>query len=224
MTARSATDRLTLALLVLVSAAGLTGCEAAGFVAHVIAGPRKTPAVYEPVDRPTAVFIDDPAGRLPSRELGNLLAARIGEDLAEHEVIEQIIPSIMVERLKAANTDFNKWPIDKVGREVGARQVLYVLVQDCQIVEKDLIYRPTLTVRIKIIDVETGTRMFPDPASVIGADGQPVQHATTYRDMEGATAASRIVLMRELMESAAVDIAQLFYKHAEPELGSRLPG
>ena len=213
-----------MAALTLIVVASMSGCEIPGYVANVIVGPKKIPAVYEPVNRPIVVFVDDPADRLPSRELGNLLAGRIGEDLVAQGVIEQVIPPIMVERLKAANTDFAKWPVDKVGQQVGAQQVLYVLVQDCQITEDNLIYRPTIAVRVKMIDVETGARMFPAAASTLAADGQPVVHSTVYRDMAGATASTKAVLMRDLMESAAVTISKLFYKHPAPDAGDNLPG
>lgn len=199
------------------------GCEISGLVASVVAGPGKIPAVYKPLDRPTVVFVDDPANRLPSREMATLLAGRIGEDLVKHEVVAQVIPPIIVERLRANHEEFGKWPIDKIGQQSGAKQVLYVLVQDCRIAEDDLIYHPTLTVRIKIIDVESGARLFPGAATALAGEGHLHQHATTYRDMTGATQATRTILMRELMEEAAVHIAQLFYKHRVPEPGSRLP-
>jgi hypothetical protein len=200
-----------------------TGCEIPGIVASAVVGPARIPAVYEPLDRPTVVFVDDPANRLPSREMATLLAGRIGEQLVENEVVAQVIPPIIVERLRANHEEFGKWPIDKIGQQSGARQVLYVLVQDCRIAEDDLIYHPTLTVRIKVIDAESGARLFPEAATALAGEGHLLQHATTYRDMTGATEATRTVLMRELMEQSAVHIAQLFYKHRAPEPGSRLP-
>ncbi len=216
--------RGVIVLMLVFSCVVLTGCEAVGFVAQVITGPEKIPAVYELADRPTVVLVDDPSNLLPDPTLATLLAGRAGESLVENEVVTQVIPPVMVERLRAAHDDFDKWGIDDVGKQTGAEQVIYVLVQECGSTEDDLIFRPTIIVRVKVIDSATGDRLFPSQTSAIGKDGHPLKHTNAYRDMQGASAATRAILMRQLTEGAADALAKLFYTHKAPELGSGLPG
>lgn len=199
----------------LVLAAG--GCEVPAYVATVITGPPKIPAVYELMDRPTVVLVDDYHNKLPAMTLASLLAGRTGEALKDHEVIETLIPSTTVDTLRARHEDFRKWPIDRIGRQVGAEQVLYISIERYQMTDEQQIFHPRVDVRVKVIDVASGTRMFP-----AGDQAYPLVSTLHYRNMEGAGAGTQAVLANRLMEYTADKIAKLFYKHKQPEAGSGL--
>ncbi len=198
----------------------LSGCEVVGYPIQVIAGPARIPAVHELADRPTVILVDDPVGKLPERALANLLADRIGNRLLEADALEQVIPSTLVQQLRQDEPEFGNWAIDRVGRSVGAEQVVYVLVQDFQLTEEQLVMRPTIAMRIKVVDVDSGRRLFP----VNDQMGYAIGHELVYEQMSDAPATAKQLLARRLIEEAGQRIAKLFYNHKAPEPGEGLPG
>jgi len=200
--------------------AGTTGCEVAGVVADVVAGGADVDAVYELPDRPTLILVDNPGDRLTHHHQADLIAGRIGDALKKNEVVEQVVPTPMVSSLEERYDDFDRWPIDKVGKHAGAQQVIYILVQQFSL-RDEAIYRPTAKVHVKVIDVASGGRLFPPPRH---EQGYPVSRQQQYTNMDGATATTESLLARELAETLAGDVAKLFYKHPKPQPGDRLPG
>ncbi len=193
-----------------------SGCELPGYVAQVVVGPPKIPAVYELMDRPTVVVVDDYHQKLPGMPLASLMAGRTGEALVDNDAVETLIPSTTIDTLRSRHEDFRKWPIDRIGRQVGAEQVIYISIERFGMTDEQQILRPRVDVRVKVIDVAGGTRMFPAGE----AQGYPVITTRYYSDMEGASAGTQMYLANRLMEDAAAKIAKLFYKHKQPEPGS----
>jgi len=209
---------LLLPLLMMLATAG--GCgEMLGVMTNAFAGPRKIPARYEPAARTTVVFVDDPGQRLPGVDLPGLIAGRVADRLVEKTAIEQVIPPRRIDRLRGSASDFSRWPIDRVGAEVEAEQVLYIQITDFELSESDAIYRPTGKVRVKWIDATTGQRLWPDRAA--HEHGLAVTTRQQYRHMEGAGAMTESILSRELAEMIAADVAGLFHERRAPETGSR---
>lgn len=206
-------------MCLVLAAALAAGCEVPAYVAHVIAGPRPIPAVYQLPDRKTLVFVDDRARQLPAPDLSSLLAAKIQRDLRDHKAVTSFVEPDVLDDLRARHSDFAEWPIDRVGREVHVEQVIYVLVQDLSMIAEDIIVRPSITLRIKVVDVASGVRQFPEESAV----GYPLQHRMFYRDVGDAPQSTRLVLVRRLMEETGPEVARLFYKHKKPDVGSNLP-
>jgi hypothetical protein len=217
---RSVVSRFILRSALLAMLGALAGCEVVGYPIQVIAGPAKIPAVYELADRPTVILVDDPVGKLPERALANLLADRIGNRLLKARALEQVIPPTLVQQLRQDEPDFGNWAIDRVGRTVGAEQVVYVLIQDFQLTEEQLVMRPTIAMRIKVVDVSSGRRLFP----VNDQMGYAIGHELVYEAMSDAPATAKQLLARRLIEEAGQRVAKLFYDHKAPEPGEGLPG
>ncbi len=194
------------------------GCTVARYVTTVITGPGSIDAVYEPFDLTSIILVDDPDELLPSLDLNGLLAGRMGDELVEAGVISRFVPPVMVDSLRAKQSDFASWAIDRVGRELGAEQVIYVLIRDYGLRENQELYRPRISVSIKIIDVGSGSRVFPK----FDEGGYLVNHKLFYKNMAGAGAETEVVLSRKLVESLAGKLAKLFYKHKPPQAGSGL--
>ncbi len=211
-----------IAAAALLGLAGLAGgCQVAGVVADVVSGGGSIDAVYEPTDRTTLVLVDDPGRRLSGGDLSGLIAGRIRDALIEEKVVEHVVPTTMVQNLRQQHDNFSQWPIDKVGQHAGAEQVIYVAVEHFQLTEAGAIYRPRAAVRVKVIDVASGARLFPSPRV---DRGYPVQVEQHYRDMSGATPTTESLLSRDLAEHLAAAVAKLFYKHKPPQTGDQLPG
>lgn len=204
--------------LLLGGAMLLGGCQAPAFVLSNVLPRPKIPAVFEPPDQSTVVLVDDPHNLLPSVQLMSLIAGRTAGDLEENDVISQIVPHTLIEDLRAREPDFVRWPIDRVGRRVGAKQVVYVLIEGYDMLETDTseIFRPTAAVRVKIVDVATGRRLFPESDPL----GYPVTVQKYYRDAHDVGVGDRAVMARQLADRVGEDIALLFYEHKQREVGA----
>ncbi|QNN21715.1 hypothetical protein HED60_05340 [Planctomycetales bacterium ZRK34] len=215
MTRYAATMMMTILLATVALAAG---CQAPAYVLSNVLPRPKIPAVFEPPDQPTVVLVDDPHHLLPNVQLVSLIAGRAGDDLKENDVISQVVPHTLVADLRAREADFGRWPIDHVGKNVGAKQVIYVLIEGYDMLETDTsaIYRPTAAVRVKIIDVATGRRLFPQSDSL----GYPVTVQKYYRDAHDVGVGDNAIMARQLADRVGEDIALLFYEHKQREVGS----
>jgi len=206
------------ACLAVVAAAG---CQPVGFLAYVIGGEGTVERVHKLDKRPTVVLVDDPSepGLLPSPQLTNLIAGRVGDALVREGVLKeaQVVAANRVSRLAAEHMDFEDWAIDRVGLEVGAEQVVYVLVTGFTVSQGGAVYEPAATVRVKVMDAETGRRLFPARGS------HPVATKLRLQPMENATATTDLIVARRLGEALARDVARLFHKW-QPEPAGRMLG
>ncbi|MBI1370802.1 MAG: hypothetical protein GC162_19385 [Planctomycetes bacterium] len=205
-----------LALLTLTLALSPGGCEVGSFVATNVLPRPKIPAVFELPKQSTVVMVDDPHRLIPNATLAPVIAANIGADLKKNEVVSEVIAPNLIEDLRVNEQNFSNWPIDKIGKQVGAKQVIYIMVEGFDLTESQAIYRPTAAVRVKVIDVETGRRLFPQGDNL----GYPVSVQKYYKNMQGATDGTDLVLARGLAQRVAEDVGKLFYEHKEREVGS----
>ena len=196
----------------------LGGCQVVAVDLNALPPP-PIKAVYEPEDQPTAIVIDDPRHQIPSLQEVNLISHIAGTMLVDEEMIEDIKPANAVAELQLNQKDFGSWPVDRIGQAVGAKQVIYVLVELFAIKDSDQMYRPTAITRVKVVDAQTGKRLFPADKP----EGYPVVTRLAPKGHESTgTAGLETVLTRKLAEKMAVDVAHLFYKHAPTPVGSRL--
>ena len=209
-----------LCILVAIASGMLGGCNVAGYVSQGLIPPSDIPALYNPADRLTLVLVDDPGRKMPTIALADQVAGRVGQVLVAQKVIGRFVPTTVITELRDSETDFDRWAIDRVGRRIGAEQVIYVLLQDFQLTESGQIYRPVASVRVKVLDVASGSRMFP-------ADNRHGYALTTvqeYEDLEAGGRGTEAVVARRLAEQLAEDIAKVFYKHKPKPVGHSLPG
>lgn len=212
---------LSLAVVAMVGA----GCQPVGFLAYAIGAEGKVKAAYKLEARKTLVLVDDPSepAKLPSPQLQNLIAGRVGDRLVAEGVLDRadLIPANRVSQLAAEEADFGQWPIDRVGRAVGAKQVVYVLITGFGVSDNGAIYQPTAEARVKVIDAATGDRLFPDAQA---GSGHPVRTQRSYESMDNATPTTDLIVARRLAETLARDVARLFHKYREERVGDRLAG
>jgi hypothetical protein len=144
------------------------------------------------------------AGYSESETLSRYLMA----ELAEHDVA----PLVPIEKLYALRTNkpdaYRTMSMAAIGREVGAKQVLYVDLEQSAIGAppgSELI-KGRVAVQVRVVDVETGDTRWPTEAT----EGIPLGYETPLpRANENATEA----IVRAKMHSAMADrIAKLFYK------------
>lgn len=212
--------KTTLMALMIALMTGASGCQMADFVADVVTGGGTLPAAYVLPEKPTVIFIDDPKKKLTTHDLAGRLATSIGLALTDHNVVPQVISPELVMQTRDANPDFAKWAIAKIGREVGAKQVIYVLVTRYSLTEDGQIYRPIAEARVKVVDVDTGLRLFPKAPEA----GYGVLTELAYGDLTGGGSTTHTIIGRNLADQLAHDVSILFYEHRKPQRGDKLPG
>lgn len=197
----------------------LAGCQ---FPAMLIANmpQSKVPAEYEPKDRPTLVLVDDPQEQLPTGHLAKRVADEVADQLKREEVVSRFIELDRLEALELEAEDFDRWAIDEVGRRLGAEQVIYILVEEFEFNETPQTYRPAGSMRVKVVDVETGERLYPED----DRRGRAVSDKLFYKQkLGGDTRGEESLYGRSLALRLADQAAKLFYKHKPRPVGSEFP-
>ncbi|QQE12842.1 DUF799 family lipoprotein [Planctomycetota bacterium] len=234
---------LILTTLVLVS---VSGCAGLAFVADFIEGD-KAPAVYEPEPKTTLVMLDDPFKVIPNSQIGRTITSNVEyhmqknmvdavkeknskiKDPEKHELHIELVPSDKIFALQdEMGKDFDKMPIDKIGKRMGADQVVYVSVQSFQTHYAVNVFKPKATVEVKVIDSKTGKRLFPEGKVVVDTSITPPGYMLDvdlpYKGTNFEGPSEELQLRRLLAEKIGLEVARMFYKHQKPQPGETLPG
>jgi hypothetical protein len=210
---------ILMALVMLGGGALLGGCNIVAPAALLIHGPEKSPRLH-PLDpeKVTVILIDDRQNKVPRRAL----RLAMGE-VAEKQLLAKRVVNDMVtgqSALVAAGNDRSgrPAPIAEIGRAVGAQVVIYATVDEFTLLPDGQTYAPTVRMRVKVVDVESDTRLWPvDPSghSVF------VRPQVTSRDAPNSIA-GRYQAEEELAQLAGVYLANLFHDHERPR-GAKVP-
>src|SRR5687767_8528039 len=186
----------------------LAGCDVFGSVAYKVVGPPKVAAVYTPAQEPMLVLVENFQHPSDAYADVEMLARTL---YAEIERLK-IAPLVPMEKLYELRTtragDYQKMSIAAIGRELGAKQVLYVDLQQASVEAPtggDRI-RGRAAVSVRVVDATTGSSRWPEDS----AEGYPVAYETPVPRVEDATSvgAVRAATHRGL----ATRVCRLFYK------------
>ena len=136
------------------------------------------------------------------------LARVISDDLAEHKVAPMIEPS-RVNELRDGNPQaFAKMSIAQVGRALGAKQVLYVHVDQLDINSTDAsqVVRLKIALKLKMVSVATATTVWPK-----SGDTEPYDLETPMQRVTPGT--SQAGLNHQILRESGVEIARWFYAY-----------
>jgi hypothetical protein len=201
--------RATLYLLLsTLSVATATGCEAAGAIHYKLAGPPAVEARYVPAKEPMLVLVENYKATTTGFSDAEALARHLFLELKGHDVA----PLVPMDKLYALRTDkgeaYRKMSMAAVGREVGAKQVLYVDVQQSSIGAPpgSELMKGRIAVQVRVVDVATGATRWPNGAT----EGIPLAYETPLpRADETATEA---IIRQRMTSGMAIRIGRLFYK------------
>lgn len=209
-------------MCLLVALSFLTGCKPLTYVMNAFVDDR-IPAQFELAkDSTVVVLVDDPNHLLGDPSLPRLVAGWATQTLnKELKKTKAIAPEKVIELEQKTGSDFANLPVDKIGREVGATQVIYVQVESAGISGDPGLYRPKAVVRVNVIDAATGQRLFPmtdhnNPDSdsrSISQRGVPVTSQLPYTTSNENPVGETAVLMHKLAQEIGVNVAQVFYRH-----------
>ena len=204
----------------------LTGCELFGALAQAFF-PEKVKPLYQPDDRPMLILVDDPGRLLGNPAVPHDIANQIGFFLIQQSVLSKshhISPSGLYDLAARLGPSYAQTPIDQIGKQLGAQQVMYVYVHGVSLGQEPGLFRPAAVVRVKIIDVVGSKQLFP------GASREPLSPDSPYHDVKiemfyhGASDYSdeRVRVIRQLLaRRIARDVSRLFYEYLPRQPGDR---
>ena len=194
----------------------MVGCQAPGYLLDAVIPPDRIPAAYNPDDRRTLVFIDDRAGALPQSTLRGAIAASVAHHLERTKVVSDFIPHSQFEQARLNEDDFDAWSVVRVGRHLEAEQVIYVTIDRFEPADPEQTQGPSAAVRVRLVDVESGNRLFPEDGH-----GYPVRTQMSFRhNRSSTTTGASVVLAQNLAHKVGEDVAKLFHRHAPRAVGS----
>ncbi|MBL8991049.1 MAG: hypothetical protein JNJ48_05665 [Phycisphaerae bacterium] len=152
------------AVVVLAALVLLAGCNILGPAGYFLVGPEATPAVFRLDPEKTAVvFVDDRANQVPTRSTREIIGRVAEEDMLANGAVKDMVQSRRVQTVIAAERSGRPLGIVEVGQAVQAKTVVYAVVERFVLSEDGQTYAPVASLRVKVIDVETDSRLFPVP-------------------------------------------------------------
>lgn len=206
------------AILALSAAAvAVAGCNifAAGYT--LVHGPPTYPATHQlDKKRPTVIFFDDRANRLPRRALGPMIAEAAERDLLDAGAFdENMLLSSRAATLAANQERFGEpLSIVEIGRAVQsetikAEVIVWVTVDSFSLSPDGTSYLPSATLRLKVIDLVSGDRIWPEAKT-----GQAVTF--TMPDQLGTRPSDRSEVLKAEEQFAVwlgIGLGQVFHEH-----------
>ncbi len=204
----SSRARIFSSFILLTSSLFLTGCSAASAIHYKIAGPPAVAAQYVPAKEPMLVLVENYGASAAGESDAEMLARHLMRELKEHD----IAPLVPLETLYALRTNkpdaYRKMSMAAIGRETGAKQVLYVDVQQSSIgaAPGSELLKGRIAVQVRVVDVETGATRWPTEAT----EGIPLAYETPLPRADENT--TEPMVRQRLHAAMATRVARLFYK------------
>ena len=201
---------LVIALLVLLLG-GTSGCQLFATLAYLMGPTRYQEPLYEFQAERVAIFIDGIPGRPDHPEFRRQLHAELEEVLIENEAARSVVPYEENLGVRSTNPDFYRWSIQRVGRELGAGEVIYIRIESFQLREAPghPVLAPEVEARVKVIATDARpnqARVWPDER--IGFLVKCNRQVKEARNMQVLDAEAR-----KLGIDLARRIGRLFYKY-----------
>ncbi len=188
----------------------IPGCNVITPIAYAIHGPEKImPAYTLDKELKTVVFVDDPSSRITQRRLRYAIADRATKELlAKRILVDMLDPRGIL--TAASNERYGEqMSISELGKSVGADIVIYAVVTEFSLTPETGAYIPRATMRVKVIDVAQGKRIWPsDEMGAVANIQIPQKPGSTPR-----SSGERLEVEQTLANRAGIGLAQLFYKH-----------
>jgi len=189
----------------------LAGCNLVAAAYFVAKGPPKVPSVYElQPERSTVVYLDDRANRLPRRNLRQSITGQIEKTLLENEAVIDVIASRGAMIATSSESFDEPMSLVEIGQAVGAEVLIWITVDTYTLTPDQVSFVPTARIRVKVIDVVTGDRLWPAP-------GQPLTPIVfSMKQQQGTVPTTRGEMLKayeQLAVYSGIGIAQMFFEH-----------
>ena len=200
----------------LMLAAWGSGCNLLSAVAYKTMGPAKIPAEYVPPQEPMLVLSESYHQSNDLQPFADELGSLLQKELEVHKVAPLVDPTKLAALKAEKGRDFEKMKIPEIARALGARQVMYVDLQECSFdsIDNAEVFQGSIKAKVRVVDVATAETRWPG----VG-DGHLFAKKTEYvrRDARDTP-----LLVRNMMlEDLAGAISRLFYDFKPDSEGGR---
>jgi hypothetical protein len=204
------------AICCLMLAALGSGCNLLSAIAYKTVGPGKIPAEYVPPQEPMLVLTESYHQANDLQPFADQLGLLLQKELETHKVAPLVDPAKLAALKAEKGRDFEKMRIPEIARALGARQVMYVDLQECSFdaVDGAQVFQGAIKAKVRVVDVATAETRWPG----VG-DGHLFATKTEYvrRDARDTP-----LLVRNMMlEDLAGAISRLFYDFKPDHEGGR---
>lgn len=215
-TGRPRLGRLARGLLALLALAQLAGCSYTGGQLLLFSGLFQGARIKAKVTltkEPILVLVDDPAERVDWPIAKRLLEDDVAQALLKNKAAAKIVPPETLQRLRQSNPDIDERGCREVGRLAGAREVLWLEVQDFYIADniEQLQEAAYFVVSVRVIDTQESdrarVRRWPESSR-----GEMVV-ATRSASQVAKVQSDKNKVAKDLTVDLADKIAKLFYDH-----------
>ncbi len=187
-----------------------SGCNVVTPIAYAIHGPGKVMPVYTLEEHAsTVIFVDDPSSKIALRRLRYSIADTATEVLLEKRVLTDMIDPRGILTAASKERHGDRMSITELGKAVGAEYVIYAVVTEFTLLPEAGSYTPTATLRLKVIDVATGKRAWPD--NQFG--NQFKVSIPQLPSNTGIDSSAKVKIESELAARTGLGLAQMFFKH-----------
>jgi hypothetical protein len=191
-----------------------SGCNVVAPVAYAIHGPEKMMPVFTLDEHAsTVIFVDDPSSKIALRRLRYTIADAATRTLLQERILTDMIDPRGILNAASKERHSDRMSITELGKSVGADVVVYAVVTEFTLFPEAGSYTPSATLRLKVIDVASGNRLWPENEFGHQFKVAIPQLPSTSRP----TASDRIKTESELAARTGVGLAQMFYKHEVTE-------
>jgi len=188
----------------------LPGCNILTPVAYAIHGPEKINPVYTlPEEATTVVFVDDPSSKIAQRRLRYAMADTATDQLLEKRILVDMLEPRGIIAAAAKDSHSTRMSITELGKSVGADIVIYAVVTEFSLSPETGSYIPQATLRVKVIDVAKGKRIWPESNFGHQIDIKIPQLPGLTPDNNAA----QLAVEQQLATRTGLGLSQLFYKH-----------
>ena len=185
----------------------VSGCTALGVAAYKLAGPPPNPAMYTPAKTPMLVLVENYQQQTAVNAQADMLTRQLFGAMEAHDVAPMVALEKLQELKDAKPVEFPTMPINRIGQEVQATQILYVELKGSE--THALVggegFQGQASAVVKIVDAATGDTLWPTDVG----GGYPVSAATKIGKDSDATP---MAVQQKLYAKLADDISKLFYK------------
>lgn len=190
--------------------ASIPGCNLVAPVAYAIHGPEKINPQYTLEENATTVvFVDDPSSKIAQRRLRYAMADTATDQLLEKRILTDMLEPRGIIAAATKDSHSQRMSISELGESVGADFVIYAVVTDFSLSPESGSYIPRASLRVKLIDVSKGRRVWPESEF-----GHPVEiQIPQLPGQTPQTSADQLGIEQQLAVRAGLGLSQLFYRH-----------
>lgn len=201
--------------VLLLALVNLTGCGLLGAFYGVFIDPfiprTPIPAEHDLSEKNVLVWVDYQAAADTNHMLRRELTEHLRTELMENNAAAAVVDYQQIAQHRLLHPEIMQMTIQQLAQHFNTDQVMYLLIDKFELAHEagPGFYKPTVTGYLKIIDANSGKRLWPT-----GQTQHPFTFDTGFSEAQNDLQQQRMI--RELCQKTAQSLALFFYEHRPP--------